>query len=132
MTQAKDSMYLHSFLKPNIPFANDLSKQLDYLLGKVAETRNVIIAPHVKEFTKEIIIESIMLGAQEWEHLYNLRCSFKEDHEEIIAAAIQCTEKILNEVDVERYNNYNCISVRNILKYIHNHWCGVFPYCRDM
>ena len=118
-------------------FASEVYNQaratISSVFSKVEQNRDVIVPDAIRLFLPETVIESLNLRHSDWAQTpYNTDPGAATQALSIAQQIDKSLNELLSNADAEptMSNGKAHVTFVGILNYIHEHWCGIFPFCR--
>lgn len=107
------------------------------LTGALAENfreieleRKVVIPSQVRSFLTDVVRESLVLRADDWQKYVGLNARSSDDYPKVIDTARGVASKcIRGAVELPQYDG-QYLSLISVIEWIKNNWCGIYPFCR--
>ena len=113
---------------------NEARSRTSDVFHRVERDRDVIIPDAIRLFLTEAIVESLRLRHADWGQTpYNANPGFDMDAGRIAQQIDNSLRELLGNAGAEPRipNGKPQVTCIGILSYIHEHWCGIFPFCRS-
>ena len=110
----------------------DATLQMAALFPRVEAQRGVIIPSTIRFFLTNTVIESLYLDPDAWRRVCGADPTIEADAERISEQIHNSLLYVLSNSEAESLapNGTPRITHTGVLRCIHDHWCGIFPFCR--
>jgi hypothetical protein len=103
------------------------------LFRLIESQRCVVIPAAIRHYLGETVLESLYLDAADWRRLCNADPQMDADAEAIGSRIEKSLILLLANAEAQPRPGRATprITFIGVLRSIHEHWCGIFPFCRE-
>jgi len=97
----------------------------------VQADRGVLIPEIIRLFLSKTALESLYLHPNAWRHTCNADPCIDADAARIGEQIRKSLMEVLSNAEAESWTPNGALQVTfiGVLRYAHDHWCGIFPFC---
>ncbi len=110
---------------------NEAIRRMAELFPRVEADRGVIVPEAIRRFLSNTVIESLYLLHDAWRQVCSADPGIDADAGRIGEQVHHALFQVLSNAEAEPWtpNGVPRVTFIGVLRYIHDHWCQIFPFC---
>lgn len=107
-----------------------IASRFNRVFAAVEAQRGVTIPASVRELVHSLFLESVLMRSDEWLTLQRIDCDDASQLPRTESIASDVLRSILDNAAADQIGQHKYITLIEVVRELHVHWCGIFPFCR--